>query len=287
MAYGIRKRAKEMDNIVVDTAVVHENDRFVWTQGDDARIEHAPAPLGTDRGKPVGVYAIVRRGADVLHREVMGETDIAAVRAISRQPNGLMWGKFTGEAWRKTVLRRAMKSVPVSDGLRAVIERDHDEFDITDHARDITPAAPALPPVRGPAIPITWRAGEALEHVSVREFKERALAFIRGEQPAAVLDWAKRNTIGLREFWALEKDAALAIKAEIEKAAARQQAAPRAEEPPPHAEPPDDSGYGAMDAAEPDDRETIARDLLAQLSPSPMQGSAVPSGTTARNCARR
>ena len=49
MAYGIRKRAKEMDNIVVDTAVVHENDRFVWTQGDDARIEHTPAPLGTDR----------------------------------------------------------------------------------------------------------------------------------------------------------------------------------------------------------------------------------------------
>ena len=130
MAYGIRKRAKEMDGIIVDTQIVHENDRFLWSQGDDARIEHAPAPLGTDRGKAVGVYAIVRRGAEVLHREVMDEKDIAAVRAISRQANGLMWSKFTGEAWRKTVLRRAMKSVPVSDGLRSVLERDHDEFDV-------------------------------------------------------------------------------------------------------------------------------------------------------------
>ena len=165
----------------------------------------------------MGAYAIFRKGADVLHREVMDEKEIAAVRAISKQPNGLMWSKFTGEAWKKTVLRRGIKSVPVGDALRTVLERDDDTFDLTDHARDITPAARQLPPVKGPAVPITWRPGEALEHVPVREFRDRALTFIRAQKPATVLDWAKRNTIGMREFWGLEKDAALAIKAEIER----------------------------------------------------------------------
>ena len=182
MAYGIRKRAKEMDNIVVDTAVVHENDHFLWSQGDDARIEHAPAPLGTDRGRPVGVYAIVREGRGGPAREVMNETDIAAVRAISRQPNGLMWSKFTGEAWRKTVLRRAMKSVPVSDALRTVIERDHDEFDVW--AGDITPSAPQLAkPVRGPTVMVTWQPGDQPDHVPVADFRSRALAFIGQASP--------------------------------------------------------------------------------------------------------
>src|SRR5262245_48983392 len=33
MAYGIRKRARELDGIIVDTAVVHENDHFRRIQG--------------------------------------------------------------------------------------------------------------------------------------------------------------------------------------------------------------------------------------------------------------
>ena len=272
MAYGIRKRARELDGVIVDCQIVHEHDHFRRIQGDDARIEHEPAPLGTDRGRPVGAYAVFRKGAEILHREVMDEKEIAAVRAISKQPNGLMWSKFTGEAWKKTVLRRGIKSVPVGDALRTVLERDDDTFDLTDRAHDITPAAPQLPPVRGPAIPVTWRAGDALEYVPVREFKERALAFIRGAQPAAALDWAKRNTIGLREFWAIDKDAALAIKAEIEKAAARQEpkATPLVEEPAAQSEPArpaEDGGQASMfaeDAAEPDDMEIVIRDAISE-----------------------
>jgi recombination protein RecT len=268
MVYGIRKRARELDDIMIDAQVVYENDRFLRLQGDDAKIEHEPAPLGTPRGKAIGAYAIFKRGSEVLHREVMDAEQIAAVRAVSKQPNGLMWSKFTDEAWRKTVVRRGAKSVPCSEKLRTAIERHDELFDLTDNARDITPSAPALPPVRGPAIPVTWRAGDALEHVAVREFKDRALAFIRANEPAVVLDWAKRNTIGLREFWGLQKDAALAIKAEIEKATARQEqkATPLVEKPPPPAEPPDDGGCGAEDQAEPDDRETTIHDAITEAS---------------------
>ncbi|HEY7550645.1 MAG TPA: recombinase RecT [Hyphomicrobiaceae bacterium] len=268
MAFGIRKRARELDGIIVDAQVVYEHDHFRRTQGDDARIEHEPAPLGTDRGRPVGAYAIFKKGAEILHREVMDEKQIAAVRAISKQPNGLMWAKFTDEAWRKTVVRRGAKTVPCSDALRTVLGRDDDLYDV---GRDITPPAPQLAPVRGPAIPVTWRAGEALEHVPVREFKERATAFIRSQEPAAVTDWAKHNALGLREFWGLDKDAALALKGEIEKAVARQKAMPLVEEPsaPASAEPAGEAALFAQDAPEPDDREIVMRDLLAALGKEP------------------
>jgi hypothetical protein len=58
------------------------------------------------------------------------------------------------------------------------------------------------------------------------------------------------------------------VLAEIEQDSARQEPkpAPLVEEPPPPAGPPGDSGYGAEDQAEPDDRETIIHDAITEAS---------------------
>ncbi len=131
MTHGLRKRARELDQIIVDAQVVYQNDIFDWHQGDEPRIEHDPAPLGTPRGEMIGAYAVFRNKSGILHREVMDASQIAKVKSQSKNPDGLLWGKFEAEAWRKTVVRRGFKTVPVSEKLAVIVQRDDDnhEFD--------------------------------------------------------------------------------------------------------------------------------------------------------------
>ena len=92
MAHGIRKRARELDGLIIDAQVVCDKDRFIWHQGDDPRIEHEPAKLGTPRGPMIGTYAIFKReDGTILHREVMDRDHVMAVKEQSKQKDGLMW----------------------------------------------------------------------------------------------------------------------------------------------------------------------------------------------------
>ncbi|WP_296203198.1 recombinase RecT [uncultured Hyphomicrobium sp.] len=130
MIFGIRKRARELCDMVIDAQVVYANDKFIWHQGDDPRIEHTPASLGQDRGQPVGVYAIFRVGSTVYHREVMSDKEVNVIKGHARgSDRSLMWNKFWTEAWRKTVIRRGIKTVPSVPALEAVISRVDRDFD--------------------------------------------------------------------------------------------------------------------------------------------------------------
>lgn len=156
MTFGLRKRARELEGLIVNAQVVHEHDRFVRHEGDDPRLEHDPAPLGQPRGAMIGAYAIIRTESAILHREVMDAAQIQAVRAQSKAPDSLMWAKFTEEAWRKTVIRRAMKSVPCSESLDNIVRRDDDQFDFTEQGHDAprprivqAGSGKSLPPVVG------------------------------------------------------------------------------------------------------------------------------------------
>lgn len=76
------------------------------------------------------------------------------------------------------------------------------------------------------AVHIDWMDGNELQRVPAGKFYDAAMAFIQAnmkpdeEEAGAVLAWAARNKVGLQEFWAMEKDAALALKKELEKVAA-------------------------------------------------------------------
>lgn len=139
MVYGIRKRARELCGIIIDAQVVHQNDTFVWSQGDDPSITHQPAALGSNRGPMIGAYAIIKIGEEILHREVMDKTQIEAVKSTVRAKGGLLWTKFEPEAWRKTVVRRAVKTIPsvhpkIGDFER-IVSRDDDQFEVAQPAR--------------------------------------------------------------------------------------------------------------------------------------------------------
>lgn len=114
-AAGIR--AVGMRNgIVINSQVVYEKDNFEHHEGDDGRIVHELNwKAGKDRGNMYCSYAIFRRATDgfVLHREVMDEAMIENARSQSRNKDALMWTKFKEEGWKKTVIRRGSKTVPL------------------------------------------------------------------------------------------------------------------------------------------------------------------------------
>lgn len=130
MAHGLRKRARELDKMLIDAQVVYDGDKFVWHQGDEPKIEHLPAQLGQVRGEGIGAYAIFKReDGTVLHREVMAKAEIETVHNQSKAKTSLMWTTFWTEGWRKTVIRRGIKSVPVSSNFEAIVRREDEHFD--------------------------------------------------------------------------------------------------------------------------------------------------------------
>lgn len=130
MTHGLRKRARELAGILIDAQVVHENDAFLWRQGDEPGIDHVPAKLGTPRGAMIGVYAIFKlENGVILGREVMDRDQVEMVRNQSKAKDSLMWTKFVSEGWRKSVIRRGIKAVPVSDDLENIVRRDDENFD--------------------------------------------------------------------------------------------------------------------------------------------------------------
>lgn len=71
----------------------------------------------------------------------------------------------------------------------------------------------------GPSILVDWCDGEPLQSVPAGQFGDRVLAFIRQhseDAPEKIALFADRNRVGLREYWAADKDGALSIKKALE-----------------------------------------------------------------------
>ena len=212
MTFGLRKRARELDHILVTAQVVHEQDEFIWAEGDDPHLKHRPAPLGQDRGEMIGAYAIFRQhdgdllesveSARIIHREIMDAAQIAAVRAQSKQPDGLLWGNFTGEAWKKTVVRRGFKSIPCSEGLQTVVQRDDDLFELQEPEQPKARVVKAQPSGSKPLPPVVGEpesdADEAADEAAAAGTVEEGVdadpeVFQRTLEETA--DWPRKNLI--------------------------------------------------------------------------------------------
>jgi recombination protein RecT len=130
MIYGVRKVAKELADMIIDSQVVRDGDHFVWHQGDTPKIEHIPAPLGKKQGDLIGVYAIFKVAGEIVHREVMDRDQVYAARNQNKNwQKSLLWSKFETEGWRKVCIRRGIKTVPSVPALERVISRDDRNYD--------------------------------------------------------------------------------------------------------------------------------------------------------------
>lgn len=70
---------------------------------------------------------------------------------------------------------------------------------------------------------VDWCDGEPIQRVHSGKFGDQALAFVakHKEEVSHVAHWENRNREVLKEYWALDKDGALALKKELEKVKAR------------------------------------------------------------------
>lgn len=132
MIGGFRKRAAN-HGFSLEAHVVYEADEFDYELGLSPVLKHKPAPLGVDPGRMIGAYAVARHPD---HSEpfvdVMRQSEIEQVRAVSKQPDGDLWTKWTGEAWKKTVARRLFKTLPLALDPRtsSMLSADDAGFDV-------------------------------------------------------------------------------------------------------------------------------------------------------------
>lgn len=227
MTYGIRKRARELDGIIIDAQVVYENDHFVWHQGDEPSIEHEPARLGTERGAMIGTYAIFKReGGAILHREVMDRPQVEMVRNQSKAKDSLMWTKFETEGWRKTVIRRGMKTVPVSENLERVITRDDEHFNFDQRPEPtLTPPPAPLPTPQAKAKVLADVTGrKASEDSPLAEYFDMQKVELTSAKTAhekqVVTDAVYDSIAGFRERGEISESQAEILRAEWDEIAA-------------------------------------------------------------------
>lgn len=132
MVQGIIKRVKELGGVFqIVCNLVYEKDEFIVNEADPDSLVHKADPFSKDRGEVVGGYAIFRDDQKrVMHLEKMSREDFEKVRQASKAPDSPAWKKWTNEMYRKAVLRRGSKYVPINnDKIRALLERQDDMFD--------------------------------------------------------------------------------------------------------------------------------------------------------------
>jgi recombination protein RecT len=189
MVTGIIKKLGEV-GVKCETETVHERDFFEYEAGDNPKITHRPAKLGEDRGKMIGAYAILRmQGIDTPYREVMDAAAIEVVRSQSKQPDSLMWTKFSGEGYRKTVLRRCAKRIPTKfdESVERTLEADNQTFDMpTGEAAGKTDAAPAADRPTDPTV-VSEQAPKVLEQTQGERLEQGVSTegvLVESENPA-------------------------------------------------------------------------------------------------------
>jgi len=153
---GLMKLAMQSGEVMkIESRLVHENDVFEVEEGLDARIVHKHGL--SDRGAMVGAYCVWKLKNGQTQFEVMNKEQILAIRdrSSAKTKDGNVvgpWKTDEAEMWRKTVVRRASKYMPLSTEAQRAVAVDNQaegviegdeykgrEVDITDF--DEVPAA--------------------------------------------------------------------------------------------------------------------------------------------------
>ncbi len=141
MVSGIIKKVRnsgELKSIVAN--IVHEKDVFKYAINETGEsITHEPNVFA-DRGKAIGCYAIAETKEGAKYFDVMSEADVMATKSASKAKFGPWDGPFKFEMWKKTVIRRLSKRLPMSSEVESVIQADDElfEFDNEPKKKEIT-----------------------------------------------------------------------------------------------------------------------------------------------------
>lgn len=103
---------------------VHENDFFHIVFGLEPKLIHTPQVKG-ERGKTYGFYAILTTTAGQSVFEYMSRDEVEAhAKRYSQAYDNGPWKTAFDEMAKKTVLRRLLKSAPLSAEMKPILEAD-------------------------------------------------------------------------------------------------------------------------------------------------------------------
>ncbi len=153
---GLMKLALQSGDVLkIESRLVHENDVFEVEEGIEPRIIHKHGL--SNRGEMVGAYCVWKLKNGETQFEIMNKEQILAIRdrSSAKTKDGNIvgpWKTDEAEMWRKTVVRRASKYMPLSTDAMRAVQADNeadgiveaDAFD--DSVEDITDVAPAPAP---------------------------------------------------------------------------------------------------------------------------------------------
>lgn len=144
MIGGLLKKVRNSGELSSITAqVIFEKDKFrYWVDIDGEHLDHEPN-LFSDRGKPIGVYALAKMKDGGVYIEAMTVAQVMAIKNASRSKDKGPWaGAFEHEMWRKSAMRRLCKRLPMSTDLPEILMREDDEFEPTPQAQPQAPQQP-------------------------------------------------------------------------------------------------------------------------------------------------
>lgn len=133
MVYGIIKKMRNSGELKTIAAnIVYEKDDFQYfVDQDGEHFSHKPQMFG-DRGKPIGVYSMIKTKDEALYFDVMSQNEVNAVKASSKNKKNSPWdGNFYLQMWIKTSIRRLSKRVPMSAEVERVIQANDDMIDFS------------------------------------------------------------------------------------------------------------------------------------------------------------
>lgn len=145
----------------IESHVAYEKERFIVKLGTTPSIDHAMSVSG--RGAPIAFYAVatMRNGAKTF--EVMTLEQVEEIRRRSQSGDSGPWKTDFEQMARKTVIRRLMNYLPLSEQRVAsamTVQAKNEAGEVPDFA-DILDAAPGLAEIAGePATVATVQARE-------------------------------------------------------------------------------------------------------------------------------
>ena len=129
MVQGLLKLARNSGEIASILAEpVYSLDKFTYRIGVDPTPIHEPDWFAEDRGKPIGVWAMVtltngEHIVSILNRQKINNISKRSRAAKNYDPNqGLDWDEW----WKKAAIRNVLKLAPKSSALQQALQHDNE-----------------------------------------------------------------------------------------------------------------------------------------------------------------
>jgi len=137
MIAGLLKLVRNSGELLsITSQLVYEADMFKYYVDEEGEhLKHEPNILAANRGNMIGAYALAKTKDGGVYIEVMSMEQLNQVRNSSRSKDFGPWSTFPTEMYRKTVLRRLIKRLPLSTD---VDFQDESDYDFNESAQEVT-----------------------------------------------------------------------------------------------------------------------------------------------------